>query len=197
MAATADPDLTLLQAWQDGDQSAGELLLGRYFPIVHRFLRGRAMPRDVDDLVQATFLDCLENRDRVAHVSFRAFILKVARFRFYDHLRARKPDRDAAALSQSSLADLGTTPSRRVVRDQEKQQLLAAMEQIPSDHQIILELSYWETLSGAEIAEALEIAPGTVRSRLTRARQALREQLTTQLGTLEADALLRRLGNGR
>lgn len=187
----------MLRAWQDGDASAGEVLLRRYFPIVHRFLRARARPHDVDDLVQATFLDCLENRSRVAQVSFRAFILRVARFRYYDHLRARKPDRDATALSQLSLADLGTTPSRRVARDEEKRHLHDALERIPSDQQMMLELSYWETLPGAEIAEVLDIAPGTVRSRLTRARKALRRQLHRQLGPTEADAMLQRLGSDR
>ena len=43
------------------------------------------------------------------------------------------------------------------------------------DAQITLELAYWEGLSGAEIAVALDIEVGTVRSRLSRARERLRE----------------------
>ena len=53
---------------------------------------------------------------------------------------------------------------------QEQQVLLvAAMQRIPVDFQITLELSYWEHLSGPEIAEVLGISSTTVRTRLLRA----------------------------
>lgn len=191
-------DFALLQAWRDGDRDAGDLLLTRYFEVVCRFMRNRADARDVEDLVQATFLDCVENRTRIrAEGSFRGFILAVARYRFYDHLRARKPDRDAATMSNLSLVDLGTTPSRRVARDQEAQLLWAALDSIPSEQQMALELAYWEGFSGPEIAAVLGVEAGTVRSRLTRARTALREQLQTDLGEATAADLLRKLSARR
>ncbi len=187
-------DFMLLKSWRGGDRDAGDLLLTRYFDVVCRFIRNRADPRDVDDLVQATFLDCVENRGQIrTEGSFRGFILAVARYRFYDHLRARKPDRDAETMSNMSLVDLGTTPSRRVARDQESQLLWAALDTIPAEQQMALELAYWEGFTGPEIAVVLGVEAGTVRSRLTRARGALRERLVADLGDAPAANLLRRL----
>src|SRR5262249_11744072 len=80
-------------------------------------------------------------------------------------------------LSITSLADLRTSPSQRVARNEEEQLLVAALRRIPLEYQIALELAYWESLSGPEIAAVLEIPENTVRSRLSRARQALREQI--------------------
>ncbi|MCA9711067.1 MAG: sigma-70 family RNA polymerase sigma factor, partial [Myxococcales bacterium] len=45
--------------------------------------------------------------------------------------------------------------------------------------QVVLELHYWEQCSVAEIASALEIPQGTVKSRLRRGREALREVLAS------------------
>ena len=48
---------------------------------------------------------------------------------------------------------------------------------ISLEQRMLLELAHWEGLSGREIAQALEIGENTVRSRLSRARAALREEL--------------------
>ena len=55
--------------------------------------------------------------------------------------------------------------------------MLAALNGLPLDLQIALELYYWEELSVVEVAAVLEVPEGTVKSRLHRARQLLREQL--------------------
>ena len=76
-----------------------------------------------------------------------------------------------------SLAELGTTPSQAVVRVQESGRLAAALEALPLEHRMTLELFYFDDLSGREIASVLGIGEHTVRSRLSRARQLLRGQL--------------------
>ncbi len=177
-----DDDFALLEAWRQGDRDAGDALIQRNFDIVCRFFRNR-LDHDVEDLVQRTFLECVENRGRIREqVSFRAFVLTVARYRFYDHLRSKQPTRGGTPLSQLSLRDLGTSPSLRVTRKQEETLLLEEMAQINADQQIALELAYWEQLSGPEIAAVLGIEANTVRSRLARARAALRERMEQRVG---------------
>ena len=56
--------------------------------------------------------------------------------------------------------------------------MLDAMRRLRLDHQNVLELRYWHELPYGEIAVILEVPAGTVKSRLFRARDALREQLT-------------------
>jgi RNA polymerase sigma-70 factor (ECF subfamily) len=55
--------------------------------------------------------------------------------------------------------------------------LLLALRRIPLELQIVLELHYWEGLSTRELADAMEIPQGTVKSRLRRAREALEREL--------------------
>ena len=65
--------------------------------------------------------------------------------------------------------------------------MLEALRRIPIDLQLVLELSYWEELSSAEIADVVGVPVGTVKSRVRRAR----EQLDAQLKVLaETDAVL-------
>ena len=51
------------------------------------------------------------------------------------------------------------------------------------EHQVVLELAYWEELAGPEIAAILDISEHTVRSRLARARAALRVEIEKLAGT--------------
>lgn len=169
-------DGDLLEAWRNDDRTAGDELIRRHFDSICRFFRAK-LGDDVEDLIQKTFLDCVTSRDRVAPDGFRAYVFAVAKNRLYDHLRTKYRGPQHLDLSASSLADLGTSPSQYVARDQEEQLLLAAMRRIPVDYQIALELAYWEGMSGPEIASVLNIPPNTVRSRLARARAALREQI--------------------
>jgi RNA polymerase sigma-70 factor (ECF subfamily) len=169
-------DGELLEAWRAGDRAAGDQLIVRHHAAVYGFFR-RQLGDDIDDLVQRTFLDCVEHQERIDGERFRTFLFTVARNRLYDHLRAvyRSPSHED--LDSRSLADLGTTPSRHVARDQETRQLLAAMRTLPLEQSVVLELAYFEEMSGPEIAEVIGVPPNTIRSRLSRARDALREAL--------------------
>ena len=174
---TASPmDFDLLDAWRAGDRSAGNALFGRHFDCICRFFRNKVALPLVEDLVQETFLSCLESKDDFRkQSSFRTFLFCVARRRLYDHFRRKQSS--PIDFTTSSIADLGASPSQDLARRQEQRLLLRALRAIPVDHQVALELYYWEGMEGREIAGVLGISPHTARSRLHRARQALREAL--------------------
>ena len=170
-------DGELLSAWRDGDKAAGQELYGRYFPIVYRFFSNKVR-EDVADLVQRTFLACTGHRERLRDdSSFRSFVLVVARNELSSHLRKRYKDGDALDISVVSLADLGVSPSQLIGRRDEHRLLLLALRRIPIELQQLVELYYFEKLPGHELAEALEIPEGTVRSRLRRALAMLRTEI--------------------
>lgn len=169
----------LLEAWRAGDDDAGSRLVTDHFPAISRFFRAK-LGDDVEDIIQQTFLACLEARDRIDGGSFRSYLFGVATRRLLGFLRSRYKNREVD-FSITSLADLGTTPSEGAARNQRAELLRAALRQLPLEAQLTLELAYWEDLSGREIATALGIEVGTVRSRLTRARKRLRE-LVVSLG---------------
>ena len=175
-------DDELLEAWRGDDRDAGDELIRRHFDAICRFFRAK-LGDDVEDLIQRTFLDCVKSRHRVEDGSFRAYLFAVAKHRLYDHLRARRRGPEQVDVSLQSLADLGTSPSQQVARNQEEELLLAALRHIPLDFQIALELAYWEGMSGPEIAIVLDIPANTVRSRLSRARAAVREHIERLAGS--------------
>lgn len=174
--ATEPSDLALLDAWRGGDARAGGLLFRRYFAQLSRFFRNKA-DLGVEDLIQSTFLACVEGRDRFRETaSFRSYLFAIARHHLYAHYRRQ---RRAVDFTQTSVVDLGASPSGPLGRRQETAALLRALRSIPLEYQIVLELTYWEGMKGPEIAEILEIPANTVRGRLSRARAALRQALET------------------
>lgn len=162
--------------WRAGDRDAGDALIARHFDALFRFFDGK-LGHEGEDLVQRTLLDCLESRAVVQSGNFRAYLFGVARNRLIDFLRARVRAGAPVDLAEVSIADLRTSASKRLARTQDEQLLREALRGIPVDHQIALELTYWEGMSGREVAAVLGIDPNTVRSRLSRARDALRERL--------------------
>ncbi len=167
-------DFDLLTRWRDGDRQAGSDLLARHFDSLYRFFRNK-LGGDFDDLIQKTFLACVESVDRFrGDASFRSYLFTVARNELYHHFerlhRGRKMQVD---LGTMSVAQLGSSPSSKAARKEEEQLLLEALSKIPVDLQIALELFYWEGLTTAEIASVLGLPPGTAKSRLRRAREAV------------------------
>ena len=174
---TEATDVELLEAWRGGDRRAGEQLFERHFEVVRRFFQGK-LEFGVDDLIQQTFLACVEGRERIrGDSSFRTYLFAVATNLLRKHLRG-KYRRDAHIdFGVTSLHDLGPSPSVVIAGRQEQRLLLEALRRIPLDHQIILELYYWERLTSAEIARVLDVPHGTARTRIRRAKQLLEEQL--------------------
>jgi RNA polymerase sigma-70 factor (ECF subfamily) len=170
----SDDDERLLRAWRDGDQDAGNALVDRHFSTVYRFFRSK-VDDDVEDLTQRTFLASMEGLERLRRDrDFRAYLLGIARRlllrRFRDQaIRGRYEDP-----MMVSAAELGGSPSQEVAAADERRLLLLGLRRIPLDLQICLELHYWEGMAVADIAEVLSVPPGTVKSRLHRAREQLR-----------------------
>ncbi len=170
-------DFDLLDAWRRGDQSAGSELFNRHFDSICRFFANKS-DSDVEDLVQTTFLAIVESADNFrGQGSFRGFLFGVARNILRRHYRNKRQNRERYDPLQQSVADFAPTPSAIIAGKREHQVLLQALRQLPMDHQALLELYYWESLTAPELATIFEIPEGTVRGRIRRAKQLLEEQL--------------------
>ncbi|TPV95867.1 MAG: sigma-70 family RNA polymerase sigma factor [Myxococcales bacterium FL481] len=171
-------DLELLEAWRGGDLSAGNELFHRHFDAVCRFFANK-VHEDVDDLIQRTFLGCVEGRERLrGDTGFRGYLFGVARNVLRRYFRDKRYFRERFAGLEISAEDVAPGPSLLLAEKREQQLLLRALRALPLDHQITLELYYWESLSGRELAEILEVPEGTVRGRIRRAKELLQEKLT-------------------
>lgn len=171
----ASDDAELLQAWRAGNRTAGEQLVARHFRTVYGFFRNK-LDDGVEDLVQRTFLKCIEARDAFrGESSFRTYLLSIARNELFMVYRARGVVIDPQV---SSLALTGGPgPTALLDGRREHRLLVRGLRALPLDDQIALELFYFEELPGPEVARVLGIPEGTVRTRLRRARAGLEQAL--------------------
>lgn len=168
-------DGELFRAWRAGDRQAGSLLFARHFDAIYRFFRNK-LDGDIEDLVQRTFTACVEGRERFREeASFRTYLFAVAHNLLREHLRRRRraPELLELDLESASAVDLGASPLSLVVAKTEERVLLQALRRIPMSSQVILELYFWEKLTGGEIGAFLDVPEDTARSRLRRAKQQL------------------------
>jgi len=170
-------DTDLLEAWRTGDNTAGSALVRRHFDALHRFFANKASGYE-EDLVQQTFVATTESKSEFrGDSSFRAYLFGLARYQLLTHYR-KKYRGPAFDFITTSIRDLGTSPTSALSRQEERHLLELALQQIPVDQQIALELTYWEELTAAEVAQVLDIPENTVYSRIRRAKTHLREELS-------------------
>jgi RNA polymerase sigma-70 factor (ECF subfamily) len=173
---TEGDDFALLHRWSDGEARAAEILIERYFPALYRFFSGK-WRQGCDDLVQDTFLGCLEARERFRGTcTFRTFLFSVARNVLYVHCRRRNfAGKDPS--TPSAVLDPATSVTQRIFRHEEDTALTVAIERLPLQEQIILSLVFWEGLSGPEVATVLEVPLDTAYTKIRRAKERLRRLL--------------------
>ena len=172
-----DVDAELLRAWRGGNAEAGNELVRRNFMSVYRFFVNKAS-EDVDDLIQRTFLACVESRDKFrGESSFRTYIFGVAHNVLGKHFRSKRRHGDRIDFGVTSVHDLSPSPSVVVAKHREQRLLLEALRRIPLEHQVVLELYYWERLPAPEVANIVGCPEGTARTRIRRAKQLLVEEM--------------------
>jgi RNA polymerase sigma factor (sigma-70 family) len=175
MMKAMDPDLVLLDRWRAGDQQAGQALFSKHFGDIYRFFEHK-VGVEADDLSQRTFLACTAAREQFrAQSSFRTYLYVIARHELYAHLR-RLRAQAAVDFAVTSIAEVVTSASRRLDRAREVEHLREALGSLPAEQQLLLELHYWHELDAAALAEVFDAPAGTIRVRLLRARQALRDR---------------------
>jgi RNA polymerase sigma factor (sigma-70 family) len=146
---------------------------------LYRYLARRAGDSIADDLVAETFLVALQSRQAYdpARASARSWLFGIATNLLLRHLRQeRRNYRATARAAGASVVPEGHEASvaDRVdagLRARQLAQALIALQ--PGDRDVLLMIS-WAEMDSHEVAEALDIPVGTVRSRLHRARRLLR-----------------------
>lgn len=154
-----------------GRPEAFEAIFDRHFDAVWRYLARRAGSGRADDLASATFVVAFERRDgfRPAASSARPWLFGIATNLLRNELRSEQRALSAIArvASDAGRGDSDHGP----VEAMDLPALLAALD---ADQRDVLLLFAWEGLSYREIAVALGVPVGTIRSRLARARARLR-----------------------
>jgi RNA polymerase sigma-70 factor (ECF subfamily) len=171
-------DQDLYAAWIGGDRAAGATLTERHFPAIERFFAHKTST-GADDLVQQTFLRAVQApKEFRGDGSFRAFLFGIARNVLFEHIRKRvRAGREVPDFAISTLMDLVPGASTLLGRESDTRSLVLALQRIPLDLQLLLELYYWEELPLADLAEIFGVPSGTIKSRLFRARGLVRDAM--------------------
>jgi RNA polymerase sigma-70 factor, ECF subfamily len=149
----------------------------RLWRLAHSWCRNRAL---ADDLVQDTLAKALDRHHQLRDPeAMHAWLCSILANSWHDHLRAGKDMLDIDAVDEGDLPADGC-PEEDCLQNEIVRRVRAAVGMLPAGQREVVTLVDLEEFSYAEVATILEIPIGTVMSRLSRARAALREALKEQ-----------------
>ena len=186
-----DADAQRMAQVQRGEPEAFESLVQQYQgPLYAFFVRLGSRQADAEDLVQETFLRVYKARQTFdPQRTFPPWLYGIASHVWADYWRqqervqvsAARAAQEMGAAEAAEVSDVRDQAARRdVVR-----QVRESMHQLPEDHRLVLILRHYHGLRYDEIAQALGLSVGTVKSRIHYALAKLRVELRRR-GLLEA-----------
>ncbi|MHC4635447.1 MAG: RNA polymerase sigma factor [Planctomycetota bacterium] len=189
-------DAVLVRQSQAGDVAAMEKLILRYQNRIYNLiLKICANPDDAAELAQETFVRVIENIDGFQlRSSFYTWIFRIAVNLTLNHCKrstrlgftsidAERDSQDAPAkMLKQILADERSPEPDAIAQKKELCEIIIkALMKLDEAQRVVIVLRDIEGMNYAHIAETLEVKPGTVKSRLSRARNALREIMEAML----------------
>jgi RNA polymerase sigma-70 factor (ECF subfamily) len=186
---------SLIDRLRGGDAVALEEVMEQFAPRVHRLAYGITRNEaDAEEVVQDVFLrlfrkiDAFEGRSALGtwiyRIAVNTALIKRRGKRatlevlLEDHLPTFKEDGHREGDRAMLLADWSDTPEEELLSSETREAVRRMIAALPAHYRVVLLLRDMEELSNEETAEILEDSVASVKSRLHRARMALREQLT-------------------
>ena len=178
-------EASLIERSQRGDLDAFNALVvayqGRVYSVCLRML-GSAQP--AEDATQETFIAAYRAVSRFRRGSLRAWLFKIAANACYDEIRRRRsrpqvpldaPVGDERLAAEPASPD--EPPEERAMRQELARCLEEGLASLPADQRLAVVLRDVQGLAYEEVAEATGASLGTVKSRISRGRAALRDFL--------------------
>jgi len=186
MSATpeeAESEIGLLDQARRGDRLAFEEIVRRYqrrvYATAYRIVRRHEV---ADDVAQEAFIRAHRSLDRFdSSRPFGPWICRIAANLAVNHVRSPQAREDALPDGHAETPSAAPGPLQGVLETEARAMLDRALEDLPAEQRAVFCLRVFEDLSYREIAESLGIEIGTVMSRLSRAREKLREALRPYL----------------
>jgi RNA polymerase sigma factor (sigma-70 family) len=170
-------DEQLFEAWRHGDEVAGNTLARRWYSLLRAFFRVRVPSQEVEELTQRVLLFTIAQPHRFRGASsLQTYMFGVAKNALADrHRHVGRNLEDPRSVEELALSPL-TPPSQVVVRREWAVLLQSAIRHMAVPYAEVLEL-HLAGLENHQIAARLGINYNTVRSRLSRAIDFVRERL--------------------
>ncbi len=178
---TGTDERRLIEAAQAGDQRAFGLLIRNNQKRLFRFIYGLLGSFDAtEDVVQEAFVKAYQALDRFdLNHSFYPWLATIARNTAFNLMEREKKKESLEKLQESGFdpesVELG--PLEKLMNDRSQARFYRAVQTLPEKYRAVFVLRHFEDQSYTEIAATLKIPPGTVNSRLFRARTMLMKAL--------------------
>ena len=176
-------DQALVERVQQGDKAAFDILVQKYqskiIQLAYRYVHDQD---EAMDIAQEAFIKAYKALGRFRGDSaFYTWIYRIAINTAKNYLVAssRRPPKADIDAGEAEQYDSATglreyaTPERMLLKDELKETIASAIENLPDDLRTAITLRELEGMSYEEIAQAMECPIGTVRSRIFRARDAI------------------------
>ncbi|WP_130850372.1 RNA polymerase sigma factor [Intestinimonas timonensis] len=179
----------LVERAKKGEEAAFEVLVTDNEKRIYNLCRRlTGNPEDAAELTQEAFLNAWRGLSRFqGESSFSTWLYRLASNACIDFLRKEKRRQnlsmtvsldDEEEARQVELPDERYAPERELERTEVRQAVAAGLERLTPEHRQVLVMREINGLSYAEIGAVLGLEEGTVKSRIARARNALRKVLT-------------------
>ncbi len=177
-AATSDAEI-IVASWTTPESF--EEIFNRHYAVIYRHVARRAGPDAASDVASETFVRAFAARHRfkTEYLSARPWLFGIATNLLRQHFRSSRRATTAtwkvAGREQTRTSDDTAAADARVDAESVSGRLRAGLDALRDGDRDVLVLYAWEDMTYQEIANALGIPIGTVRSRLARARRRFRE----------------------
>jgi len=174
-----------------GDAGAFEALFGSLQAGIYSFIRGQVREAELAaDLTQQTFVRAWESLPRLRQEgAFVGWLHRIASNLVRDEVKSGHARLEVAAsdvLGDPPGVDLAPGPEEQVASQGLRTAVWEALDGLPAEQRSAVIMHHMEGMSVTEIAQAMNCRPGTVMSRLARAREALRRKLSSYVEDSDA-----------
>lgn len=175
----------IIRRARQGDSDAFRRLVEAYQTQVYRIALRMCGEAAADDVTQEAFLAAWRALPAFRGTClFSTWLYRLATNAAIDWLRREKRHRGADDVTELELPDGAPSPQEQAEQTETQEAVRRALAQLSPEHRQVLVLRYMQELDYNEIAAALDISEGTVKSRINRAKAHLKEILTA--GNLSA-----------
>lgn len=178
-------DRDIVNAIQEGDESAFEALFREWYPALCGFARKfTSDPAEGEELVQEMFCQLWDKRSGFnPTTSLKAYLYAAVRNRCFNYLEHQKVRQRSQEAVTQRIAEQGrqSSPVQLMEETETQVRIEHAIAELPDRCREVFELSRYDGLKYAEIAKKLEISPKTVEVQIGRALKHLRGALSDLL----------------
>ncbi len=186
-AGGAAADLDAVARMAGGNQAGLADLYDRHSTAVYSLaLRVVRRQEDAEDVTQQVFTQAWRSSARYdpSRGVVAAWLLMMTRSRAIDCLRRRNPARDGISDDErlAAIPDPGPSVEHVVATSEQVERVRTAIEALPADQRVAVELAYYDGLTQSEIAARTDTPLGTVKTRVRSALQTLRAAVAAVSG---------------